>query len=274
MAGSIASHVARRMGRLRRVRPVDIAYQGGVVSFSFDDFPKSALATGGAILEKYGLHGTYYAALGLAGTSGNVGPIAELGEMREAHQRGHELACHTWAHLDCSRASAPDILSELHRNAEAMAALLDGFAAKNFAYPFGRYLGPAKRLLAPRFDSCRGTSDGINHRGSDLADLRGTRVYAPQFSERAMRRLIDRTCKLGGWLIFYTHDVADSPSRFGCTPRQWESVVAYAAERAAVLPVREVLARLPAGSPRRAADNHQPFRRSEQTLANQLAAGE
>ena len=274
MAGSIASHVARRIGRLRRVRPVDIAYQGGVVSFSFDDFPKSALTTGGAILEKYGLHGTYYAALGLAGTSGNVGPIAELGEMREAHQRGHELACHTYAHVDCSRASAAEILSELQRNAEAIAALLDGFAARNFAYPFGRYLGPAKRLLAPRFDSCRGTSDGINHRGSDLADLRGTRVYAPQFSESAMRRLIDRTRELGGWLIFYTHDITDTPSRFGCTPRQWESVVAYAAERAAVLPVREVLARLPAGSPRLAADADRQFHRPERALANQLAAGE
>jgi len=108
MAGSIASHVARRMGRLRRLRPIDIAVQGGAVSFSFDDFPKSALATGGAILEKYGVRGTYYAAVGLAGTTGNVGPIADRAEMREAHQRGHELACHTYSHLDCSRASAPE----------------------------------------------------------------------------------------------------------------------------------------------------------------------
>jgi peptidoglycan/xylan/chitin deacetylase (PgdA/CDA1 family) len=184
MPGSIASHIARRLGRLRRVRPTDIAYQGGAVSFSFDDFPKSALATGGAILEKYGLRGTYYAALGLAGSSGNVGPIAELAEMREVHERGHELACHTYAHLDCSRASAPEILAELRRNADAMAALIDGFAASNFAYPFGRYLGPGKRLVAPRFASCRGTSDGINHRRADLADLRGP-ASMPRNSTRA-----------------------------------------------------------------------------------------
>jgi peptidoglycan/xylan/chitin deacetylase (PgdA/CDA1 family) len=252
MAGSIASHVARRIGRLRRVRPADIAYPGGAVSFSFDDFPKTALATGGAILEKYGLRGTYYAALGLAGSDGNVGPIAELAEMREAHQRGHELACHTYSHLDCSRASAPEILSEIRRNADAMAALIDGFAPANFAYPFGRYVGTAKRLVAPCFASCRGTSDGINHRGADLADLRGTRVYAQQFSESAMRRLIDRACELGGWLIFYTHDVTEAPSRFGCTPRQWESIVAYAAGRAAVLPVRDVVARIAVGSQHRA----------------------
>jgi peptidoglycan/xylan/chitin deacetylase (PgdA/CDA1 family) len=273
MAGSIASHIARRIGHLRRVRPVNIAYTGGAVSFSFDDFPKSALATGGAILEKYGLRGTYYAALGLAGSTGNVGPIAELAEMREAHQRGHELACHTYSHLDCSVASAAEILAEIRRNAEAMAALIDGFAPSNFAYPFGRYLSPAKRLVAPRFDSCRGTSDGINHRGTDLADLRATRVYAPLFDENAMRRLIDRACKLGGWLIFYTHDVTDTPSRFGCTPRQWESIVAYAAERAAVLPVCEVLARVPvAAAAARSGEQHP--RQPSHPIANEARAGE
>jgi peptidoglycan/xylan/chitin deacetylase (PgdA/CDA1 family) len=274
MAGSIASHLARRMGRLRRVRAADIACEGGAVSFSFDDFPKSALATGGAILEKYGVRGTYYAALGIAGSDGNVGPIAELGEMHEAHQRGHELACHTYSHLDCSRASTPEILTEIRRNADAMATLIDGFVVRNFAYPFGRYLGPAKHLVAPRFDSCRGTTGGINHRRTDLADLRASRVYAPSFSESAMRRLIDRTCNLGGWLIFYTHDVSESPSRFGCTPRQWETIVAYAAERTAVLPVREVLARLAAQSRSRASDGDQRFRQPEQALAHQFGVGE
>jgi peptidoglycan/xylan/chitin deacetylase (PgdA/CDA1 family) len=274
MAGSIASHVARRMGRLRRVRPVDIAYQGGAVSFSFDDFPKSALMTGGAILEKYGLRGTYYVAVGLAGSIGNVGPIAELAVMREAHQRGHELACHTYTHLDCSRARPPDVLAEICRNSDALAELTGGSVPVNFAYPFGRYVGTAKRLVAPRFDSCRGTSDGVNYRRADLADLRGTRVYAPQFNESAARRLIDRACKQDGWVIFYTHDVSDSPSRFGCTPRQWESVIAYAAERAAVLPVCDVLARLAAVSGCRPAEGDRRFCRPGDAFANQLGAAE
>jgi peptidoglycan/xylan/chitin deacetylase (PgdA/CDA1 family) len=274
MAGSIASHLARRLGRLKRVRPADIAYPGGAVSFSFDDFPRSALTTGGAILEKYAARGTYYAALGLAGGDSNVGPIAEREEMREAHRRGHELACHTYSHLDCSRASAAQILAELRRSAEAMAELLDGREPANFAYPFGRYLSPGKRLVASRFDSCRGTMGGINQRRSDLADLCATRVYAPHFNEDAMRRLIDRACAIDGWLIFYTHDVSEAPSRFGCTPRQWEGIVAYAAERAAVLPVCDVLARLPARSHVGAANGDQRLRQPEQALANQLGAGE
>jgi hypothetical protein len=88
-----------------------------------------------------------------------------------------------------------------------------------------------------------------------------------------MRRLIDRACKIGGWLIFYTHDVTETPSRFGCTPRQWESVVAYAAERA-VLPVCDVLAKLPAGSQAGIADGDQRFRQPREALSNQLGARE
>jgi peptidoglycan/xylan/chitin deacetylase (PgdA/CDA1 family) len=274
MAGSIASHIARRMGRLRRVRPVDIVYPGGAVSFSFDDFPSSALTAGAAILEKYAARGTYYAALGLAGSDGNVGRIAERGEVHEAFQRGHELACHTYSHLDCSRASGDAILGELRRNADALAELLDGFVAGNFAYPFGRYLHAAKCLIAPRFNSCRGTMSGINYRNTDLADLRGTRVYAPQFSATALRRMIDAARSSDGWLIFYTHDVAESPSRFGCTPRQLEAVVAYAAERTVVRPVCDVLARLRIESQARAADDEQRLGQSEEALADQFAVGE
>lgn len=246
MNGSIASHVARRVGRFMRVRPGHVNWPGGVVTFTFDDFPRSAIDIGGAILEKHGVRGTYYVSLGLAGSAGNQGPIADLSQIRDTHQRSHELACHTYSHLDCSRAPAAAILDDLRRNGEAFTELL-GVAPSNFAYPFGRYLLPAKRLVAPLFASCRGTMGGSNCGKFDLADLRGTSIYAPQYDEKALRQLIDRNREAGGWLIFYTHDVGDSPSAYGCTPRQLETLVAHAVERAAaVLPVRDVLAGLAA----------------------------
>jgi peptidoglycan/xylan/chitin deacetylase (PgdA/CDA1 family) len=244
MNGSIASHVARRFGRFMRVRPSRVNWPGGAVSFTFDDFPQSAIETGGAVLEKHGLRGTYYVSLGLAGSDGNQGPIADRSQIRETHRRGHELACHTYSHLDCSRAAAAAIIDDLRRNAESFAELL-GFAPSNFAYPFGRYLLPVRRLVAPRFASCRGTMGGSNCGAVDLADLRATRIYAPQYDEQALRQLIERNRDAGGWLIFYTHDVEDSPSAYGCTPRQLEGLVAHAvAHAAAVLPVRDVLAGL------------------------------
>src|SRR5665213_1977866 len=97
MRGSIASHIARKIGRLWRARPHHVEWKGGAVSFTFDDFPVNALEAGGAILEKHGFRGTYYTALGLAGTMGNQGPVATLEQIRETAERGHELACHGYA---------------------------------------------------------------------------------------------------------------------------------------------------------------------------------
>ncbi len=47
-----------------------------------------------------------------------------------------------------------------------------------------------------------------------------------------------------GWLVFATHDVSESPTRFGCTPALFERIVDYAEKSGAhVLPVRDVAER-------------------------------
>ncbi len=91
------SRVARREARLTNERPL--------ISFTFDDFPKSALFTGGAILAEQGLSGTYYAAPGLIGTSTEVGPIFETSDLTHLLEAGHELASHTYSHISSRRTS-------------------------------------------------------------------------------------------------------------------------------------------------------------------------
>jgi hypothetical protein len=39
--------------------------------------------------------------------------------------------------------------------------------------------------------------------------------------------LFEDNARCGGWLILYTHDVAEEPSAFGCTPGDFERLVAY-----------------------------------------------
>lgn len=244
MLGSFSTRLAHKLGRWVRSRPAVLARPGGVVSFTFDDFPKSALAAGGAILEQYQARGTYYAALGLAGSEGDMGPLFTPADLRAAHERGHELACHTYSHLDCSRAATAAVLDDIDANAVAFASLLDGFAPENFAYPFGALSLGAKRAVAPRFATCRSVVGGINQGPVDLADLRGTRIYDEGFDAAGLCRLIDDNAAAGGWLIFYTHDVAATPSRYGCTPEQFEAIVAHAAARCPVLTVRDVTRQL------------------------------
>ncbi|HYM72687.1 MAG TPA: polysaccharide deacetylase family protein [Stellaceae bacterium] len=241
MRSSIAARLAREIGGFLCTRPAKVSWPGGAVSFTFDDFPRSAWLNGGAILERHGLRGTYYAALNLAGTENHLGPMFTIDDLREVHARGHEIACHTFNHRDCRRAPASEILAEIDENAAALSRLLDGATMSNFAYPYGAVSLAAKHALSRRFASCRSTGQGINQGTVDLADLLGIHIYAGVFDRARLCQLIDDSRAQGGWIVFYTHDVSDTPSAFGCTPEQLEWVVAYAAQNATVLPVDDML---------------------------------
>jgi peptidoglycan/xylan/chitin deacetylase (PgdA/CDA1 family) len=240
-----AVEVAKRIrgwigGREHDAHP-SLIWPGGVVSFSFDDFPRSALLAGGRILEDHGARGTYYAAADLTGTHDAAGLLFRSEDLRRAHERGHEIGCHTYSHLNCAKATEWSLRREVRKNAEALSWVLDGFTPINFAYPFGAASPRAKRLLGRRFASCRGIQPGINKDALDLGELRANRIYDHDFDEARMHRLIDENRALGGWLIFYTHDVGAAPSRYGCRPAQLGSVVAYAARNSPILPVRDVV---------------------------------
>ena len=82
--------LARRPFRMRNQQPL--------ISFTFDDFPRSALFNGGAALERYGAVGTYYSALGLMGKNAPTGEMFRREDLQHLLQRGHELGCHTFGH--------------------------------------------------------------------------------------------------------------------------------------------------------------------------------
>jgi hypothetical protein len=59
--------------------------------------------------------------------------------------------------------------------------------------------------------------------------------YLEQSRERpqAIRLMIDRNREDRGWLIFSTHDVSRTPTRFGVTPELFKDVVTYAIDSGA-----------------------------------------
>ena len=243
-APNLSRMIGRKIRSLAGIYRAKDAWPQGVTSFTFDDFPKSALAAGGSILERHGARGTYYVASKLAKSEGAVGRLFDLEDIAAAHNNGHEIGCHTYTHLRCSEAEKSSLIGEVRANAAALSSVIKGFAPKNFAYPYGAVSPLAKRVLKPYFSSCRGIRPGLNEGTLDLSELLANSVYAATFDEARMRSLVDQSCAVGGWLIFYTHDVCETPSAYGCTPEQWEAIVAYTAKRTTVLPVRDVLAGL------------------------------
>lgn len=215
-----------------------------IISFTFDDFPRSALLTGGAILEEHGTRGTYYAALGLMNTVGPVGPIFSEEDLHEVLDRGHELGCHTFDH--CHSWSTPPGAFEksVLKNKRTLNQLLPGASFPTLSYPLGIPRPRTKKVVGNHFLACRGSSQTFNFRTVDLNFLRAFFIEQRR-SDTSIKTVIDRTCQLGGWLIFATHDVSDNPSRFGCTPKFFKDIVRCVADSGAtILPVAAALAKL------------------------------
>jgi peptidoglycan/xylan/chitin deacetylase (PgdA/CDA1 family) len=128
-------NLAQKIRLAMSARPAPVSWPGGVVSFTFDDFPKSALAVGGDILERYGARGTYYTSMKPAQSDNHFWPIFDDHDIRAAHRAGHEIACHTYTHPDLRQMARPMILAEVRNNAAALSPLIEGSVPANFAFP-------------------------------------------------------------------------------------------------------------------------------------------
>jgi peptidoglycan/xylan/chitin deacetylase (PgdA/CDA1 family) len=239
---SVLGDVRRQVLRAVHRRLKCLEDQGPVVSFCFDDFPRTALTTGGSILKSFGVRATYYAAMGLSNTSGELGDAFTTNDLYSLVSDGHELATHTFSHISCRRVSASLFRQDVQRGRDAICDL--GLVpSDNFAYPFGEVTINAKGVIGQEMASCRGTQSGINGPVMDLNLLRANCLYGGSGKLDAADALLSCNREQSGWLIFYTHDVRENPSRYGCTPGLLEEVVSRSLEIGCrVATVAEVLA--------------------------------
>jgi peptidoglycan/xylan/chitin deacetylase (PgdA/CDA1 family) len=214
-----------------------------IISFTFDDFPQSALTVAGAMLLERGLHGTYYASMSLMGHKSTLGSMYSATDMRTLVSEGHELACHTFSHLNSVSASANDIERDCQRNRIAAAETAGGLQLRNFSFPSGVVTWTAKSTLTSIYQSCRTVEHGINCNPVDLGFLRANPMYS-RFRIAEMYKLIEETVNKAGWLILYTHDVREHHSEFGCTPKYFHDVLSAAvASGANIMTVAEAVRR-------------------------------
>lgn len=224
-------------------RLVPLGDRGPIVSFAFDDFPRTAYTVGRCILRSFGARGTYYVAIGLMNTSNKSGDLFQLEDLHSLVADGHELASHTFSHLSCRAVSLCAFRRDVQEGREAIRRVTNLPVSCNFAYPYGEVTLAAKKALGQEMASCRGTYGGINGPDLDLNLLRANSLYGGLDQFARVERLILENEKQRGWLIFYSHDVCPSPSRFGCTPSLLEAAVSFAFKRGSrISTVAEVLA--------------------------------
>jgi peptidoglycan/xylan/chitin deacetylase (PgdA/CDA1 family) len=219
--------------------------RGPIVSFSFDDFPRTACTVGGAILKSLGAKGTYYAATGLMNSENHLGQQFCPEDIESLLRDGHELASHTFSHISCKKVSISDYRADVDRGRKAIEELSGVADSGNFAYPFGDVTLDAKKILGPQLCSSRSIFPGFNGPNVDLNLLKANSLYGDSDQLEKAQKLILENRRRKSWLIFYSHDVRPSPSVYGCTPSLLEATVSFALKQdSRVLTVREVLADL------------------------------
>ena len=218
MWSTTKARVSDRLARHLFTAPFGLRNQSPMISFTFDDAPKSAATVGSRILEEYDARGTYYVAGGLVDKwSGNWTGVSP-DDILDLHRRGHEIACHTFSHTRAIDLDAAMMTAEIEKNRRYLKALNPLIKLENFAYPYGLGSISRKTQLGKIFQSTRSIVPGINSGIVDLQYLRATPLIEHDIDCGGIERAYDAAVAKNGWLIFYSHDVATDPSRYGCSP--------------------------------------------------------
>ena len=204
----------RKLAKVIARAPRVLRTDGPIVSFTFDDIPATALR-GADLLETVGARGTFYISAGLLGAEGMQGRHADRQELLDLCARGHEIGCHTYSHLRAASSSKSGFAADLDRNRNVLADLA-GSAPKSFAFPFGSVSTSTKYAARARYSSCRTTQSFIQANVFDAAGLGGIPVYSDPQRLRVCDEVIEKAAAGKNWVIFYTHDVAQAPSAYGC----------------------------------------------------------
>lgn len=215
----VIGKLERRMALKLERRLAEIRLGAPTVSFTFDDVPQSACLQGRSVMEARDALGTYYVCGGFTGTVREV-PMHTLADLRGLMQAGHEIACHGYGHCDHQAMAVAAAADDMDRNLQFLQDI--GAAAPgrlNFAYPFGCVNAGVKRLTSDRYLSARGVTGGLHSGQADLNLIGAVPLYASRLSPADVTALIERNAREGGWLVFFTHGVAEQPSAYDCTPR-------------------------------------------------------
>jgi len=223
---SLKGKLRRRLVQWVDRRPARFTTSRPMVSFTFDDAPASAVRDGAARLEAHDARGTYYISASLTGRDGPMGRYATRDEIKAAAAKGHDIACHSFSHLDCGVADADAIAADVAKNQATLKRWGVG-PSSSFAYPYGDVSRAAKQALAPRYGLLRALHHGLIEPGSDLNQTPAVGIEGPGGEALALRWL-DRAADRKAWLILYTHDVVDDPSAWGCTPAALDRLISAA----------------------------------------------
>jgi peptidoglycan/xylan/chitin deacetylase (PgdA/CDA1 family) len=212
----------KKLCKLNNKRPI--------VTFTFDDFPKTAYTVGGEILNRYNFKATYYASLKFMGLELPYAKAFSAEDLDLLLKNGHELGCHTYDHFESWETPGGDFNESIIRNSNRLQEIVPNARFASFSYPKTSPSSENKGIAGKYFHSSRGGGQTNNARQVDLNLLRSyflDKRNNQNLSE--IRNMINKNSMDNGWLIFSTHDISDTHSNFGCGIKFFENIVTYVA---------------------------------------------
>lgn len=203
----------------------NIQLDHAVFSFTFDDAPASAMVNGARILEQVGAAGTFYIALGICDAEENKDKFVTRNDIHKLQDKGHDIECHTFSHLNIRENPASKVLSDCHRNTSELANLTGKSCIEHFAYPFGAVSLSGKKILRNQYKTLRTTNPGLNYGITDMTHLRTISLCNIDFDRNQVRNAINEAVNKKAWVIFFSHDIQEQPSKWGLSPEDFAWVV-------------------------------------------------
>jgi peptidoglycan/xylan/chitin deacetylase (PgdA/CDA1 family) len=165
-----------------------------------------------------------------------------MDDLHEVFNDGHEVGNHTFDHLSALRVSPNEFLLSIDKNQKFLSGILGEHNSETFAYPFGDMNLSTKARMRNKFIASRGIFNGLNGEVAELSNLRSIGLEEKNRGKFDFSRLIPFAAEKKAWLIIFTHDVAESPSPYGCRADDLRGVLRLAMKEGLwVAPVATVL---------------------------------
>lgn len=232
---TLPARVQRRVTMWRKASQAFVAPDRPVVTFTFDDFPKSAL-NGADIIETRGGRAGFYACTSfMAQRSPVMGEMFDAATLAELRTRGHEVGAHTHAHLDCARTRLESVERDVGENLVALAEAGHDETVSAFAFPYGETTFATKQWVGEVFATGRGVLPGLNAGEIDRSQLRAIELGASAMHRRRALAALKTCIETKAWLFYFTHDVGAAPSSYGAPADLIEELASRAVDAGAIL---------------------------------------
>jgi peptidoglycan/xylan/chitin deacetylase (PgdA/CDA1 family) len=173
-----------------------------MVSITFDDGWQSVHDRALPLLNKHGYRSTQYVNASTLETPN----FMTAAEVRQMHEAGHEIAAHSYEHVDLTSIGADRLNEEMRQSAEMLAAA--GFDTNDLAPPYGRSDPQVDWYASKYFDLVRGTEQGLNTRQN--LEPRDLEVFyvTDETTPDELAAALAETSRANGWLILVYHQIA------------------------------------------------------------------